>query len=187
MKEEWKDIIGYEGLYQVSNLGRVKSINRVVYYNDGRKFNYSSKILKVNINKRNYNNNIVHLYKNGIRKAIPVHRLVATSFIVNNDNLPEVNHIDGNRNNNKVENLEWSSRKDNMKHAFDNGLINNIGINHGNNIYAESQIIEVKKLLLLKLPHKQIEEITGVKKGTIEQISRNKQWKHITIKIEEGK
>ena len=187
MTEEWKDIIGYEGLYQVSNLGRVKSMNRVIYYSDGRKFNYYSQILKVNINKRNYNNNIVHLYKNGIRKAIPVHRLVATSFIVNNDNLPEVNHIDGNRNNNKVENLEWSSRKDNMKHAFDNGLINNIGINHGNNIYAESQIIEVKKLLLLKLPHKQIEEITGVKKGTIEQISRNKQWKHITIKIEEGK
>lgn len=66
---------------------------------------------------------IVDLYKNGKRKTVRVHRLVAEAFIPNNDNKPEVNHIDGNKHNNNVDNLEWVTKKENCRHAWNNNLI----------------------------------------------------------------
>lgn len=98
MKEEWRDIIGYEGLYQVSSLGRVKSLRKNI-------------IMKF-ITRSGYYNLV--LRKNGQRKSKQVHRLVAEAFIPNPDNLPIVNHIDYNRKNNKVENLEWCTQKQNV-------------------------------------------------------------------------
>ena len=97
MNEIWKDIEGYEGLYQISNLGRVKSLN----YNK-RGF---ERILKNKTGSRGYFN--VNLSKDGKSKNINVHRIVATHFIPNPDNLPQVNHKDENKQNNCVENLEW--------------------------------------------------------------------------------
>lgn len=98
-KELWKDIPGYEGLYQVSSLGRVRSLN----------FNHHgyTKILKQSITPRGYRN--VSLWKNGIHKVFGVHRLIAMTFIPNPNNLPEVNHKDENTSNNCITNLEWCS------------------------------------------------------------------------------
>lgn len=96
MKEIWKNIKGYEGLYEVSNLGRVKSLN----YNHTRKEGFLKPA-----DKRGYLS--VQLFKNGILKWHLVHRLVASAFIENPDNLPQVNHIDQNKKNNKVSNIEW--------------------------------------------------------------------------------
>ena len=90
--EEWKDIKGYEGLYQISNKGRVKSL-----YN-------KSKILRPGKRKGYF---FVWLYKNKKRKQYSIHRLVAEHFLLNPDNLPVVNHKDENKLNNNVENLEW--------------------------------------------------------------------------------
>ena len=114
--EEWKDIPGYEGLYQASNLGRIK---RILFVNNitTKKEN---KILKTRINKNNREQ--VMLYKNGKRKNKTVHRLVASAFLPNPNNYPEVNHIDGNSINNILTNLEWCTKKYNMKHAYDNNL-----------------------------------------------------------------
>ena len=95
MKEIWKDKKDYEGHYQVSNWGRIKSI----------KFG-KERILKQNIRCGYY---YVNLYKNNIKKQYPVHRLVAEVFIDNPDNLPQVNHKDENKTNNNVDNLEWCS------------------------------------------------------------------------------
>lgn len=119
MKEIWKDIRNYEGLYQISNLGRIKSISRKVRCKNYKR-EVKEKILKLNKNK-NYMQ--IALSKNCICKTFLVHRLVAETFIENPKNLLEVNHKDGNKHNNSVNNLEWCSRIENMRHAKDNDLI----------------------------------------------------------------
>lgn len=98
MEEIWKDVVGYEGLYKVSNLGRVKSMN---YHRSGKE-----KILKTD--KSRYER--VPLCKNGKETTETVHKLVAMAFIPNPYNLPQVNHKDENKLNNNVENLEWCTQ-----------------------------------------------------------------------------
>ena len=110
--EEWRPIKDYEGLYEVSNMGRVKNLN---YKGSGKE-----KILK-NI-KRRKGYLMVILTKNGKRRGFLVHRLVAEAFIPNPNNLPEVNHIDRDRANNHVDNLEWVTHSDNMKHSYKLGI-----------------------------------------------------------------
>ena len=105
MTEIWRDIKGYEGLYQVSNLGNVKSLPRLLIYSDGQKHYYKEKILKPTNHSRGYLK--VILCDNGIHKQFYVHRLVAEAFIPNPFNLPQVNHIDEDKTNNRVSNLEW--------------------------------------------------------------------------------
>lgn len=112
MQEIWKDIKGYEGLYQVSNLGNVRSLC----------FKNSNKIKLLKTSPTNCGYYKVQLYKNGIPKMHYVHRLVAKSFIENPLLKPEVNHLDGNKSNNKVNNLEWATDKENQDHATDTGL-----------------------------------------------------------------
>lgn len=102
--EEWKDIKGFERLYQVSNLGNVKSL----------KFG-KERILKPCKNKKGYL--CVWLFKNGKGKIGRVNRLVANAFLPNPNNLPEVNHIDEDKNNNRVDNLEWMSTKNNVRYS----------------------------------------------------------------------
>ena len=107
MKEIWKDIKGYEGLYQVSNLGRVKSLERYDSYN--RKVD--EKILKT---KENLGYIYVNLHKNGIQKGYKVHRLVAEAFIPNPNNKPCVDHINTIKDDNRADNLRWVTYKENM-------------------------------------------------------------------------
>lgn len=104
MNEEWRDIEEYEGLYQVSNLGRVKSL----------KFG-KEKILKFGKHKKGYL--LVCLCKDGKQKMFQVHRLVAIAFIPNPNNYQEVNHKDENKENNCVENLEWCTREYNVNYG----------------------------------------------------------------------
>ena len=108
--EIWKDIVGYENIYQVSNLGRVKSFHR------GK-----IKILHLTFKDTGYVH--VKLFKNFSRKTIGVHRLVAQAFIPNPNNLPVVNHINNNHSDNRVENLEWTTVSENTKHAYKIGAI----------------------------------------------------------------
>lgn len=118
--EEWRDVVGYEGLYQVSNLGRVKSLRRRLKHSDGRLRFYPEKIIKDLNTGTGYRH--VCLYQNKRRKQSYVHRLVAEAFIPNPNNFGDVNHIDGCKTNNHYQNLEWCSRSKNIKHAYDNGL-----------------------------------------------------------------
>lgn len=114
--EVWKDIPGYEGLYQVSNLGGVKSIKRPDAA--GSRL-LREKILKPTIGTRGYLN--VGLRKDNMQKKIEVHRLVAMAFIPNPQNLPQVNHKDEDKVNNCVDNLEWCSRSYNVNYGTRNG------------------------------------------------------------------
>lgn len=119
MKEEFRNIVGYEGLYQVSNLGNIKSLERTKT-NHSKYQLVNGRILKSSINHKGYV--YVILYKNNKQKGYLVHRLVAEAFIPNPENKPQVNHIDGNKLNNHVSNLEWVSQQENMQHALSNGL-----------------------------------------------------------------
>ena len=120
--EEWRDIEGYEGLYQVSNLGNVRSITRsVTYPNGGNRVFQGQELSKICAATGYYQ---VGLSRNGKVKVTNIHRLVAVAFIPNPENKPHVNHIDANKKNNDCSNLEWVTRHENMQHAHSLGLCN---------------------------------------------------------------
>lgn len=115
--ETWKNINGFEGLYEISTKGRIKSLG------NGKSTNPNQcleKIIKTGLSRNGYIK--CKLHKDGKRYYYNVHRLVALNFIQNIDNKKEVNHKDGNKKNNSVENLEWVTSSENQKHAFKNGL-----------------------------------------------------------------
>lgn len=119
MKEIWKDIKGYEGLYQVSNLGNVKSLDAIINCEGAKGIKChlrKGRILKKAINNKGYY--YVNLSKNSKVKNIKIHKIVANTFINNSNNYNCVNHIDGNKLNNFVENLEWCSYSHNNKEAY---------------------------------------------------------------------
>lgn len=118
--ESWRPCENYEGSYEVSNYGNVRSLNRNVEYLDGRIRAYIGQELKQSMDKYGYMN--VYLSKNGSDKRTRVHRLVAYAFIFNEHELPEVNHKDGDKSNNYWENLEWVSSSGNISHAIEMGL-----------------------------------------------------------------
>ena len=114
--EEWRDVAGFEGLYQVSNLGRLRSLDKV----DRGKKKWAGKILKQRINARGYMRTC--LCKNGEHINVRIHRLVAEAFIPNPDGKEQVNHIDGDKTNNAIGNLEWATCSENHAHAWATGL-----------------------------------------------------------------
>lgn len=122
MEEIWKDIKGYEGLYQVSNMGRIKSLERnVISYNRWGIYERTVKSKIVNGGKRGGYKGVI-LYDNKNHKSCLVHRLVAEAFISNPKNKPEVNHKNGIKTDNRVQNLEWVTSQENIKHAWSTGL-----------------------------------------------------------------
>ena len=105
--EIWKDIPDYEGLYQASNLGNIKSLKKnIILRQNGDNYGYMQVIL----------------YNGETRKTGKVHRLVGKAFIENPENKPQINHKDGNKKNNHVSNLEWLTNRENKKHAINTGL-----------------------------------------------------------------
>ena len=120
MTEIWKDIQGYEGLYQVSNFGRIKALHKVVSHKYAGTKTIPECIKKIQKNLNGYS--IIVLSINNKPKTFTVHRLVAKHFIHNPENKPEVNHIDGDKGNNHISNLEWNTKSENNQHAYNNGL-----------------------------------------------------------------
>ena len=122
IEEIWKDIKGFENYYQVSNLGRVKSKFRIIERIDGKNIRKEEKILNPYTSKKGYLMVDLSVYGKRVRKTIAVHRLVAIAFISNIENKPQINHIDGDKTNNRIDNLEWCTNKENQHHAIINGL-----------------------------------------------------------------
>lgn len=163
--EIWKDIIGYKGIYFVSNEGRIKS-------------NKHSKILSPN-KSRNQRYCRVKLYNKGYFKRFPVHRLVMIAFIGNVPKGKQINHIDGNKYNNNLCNLEYCTPKENCIHSFKNGLQKPVmGINHGQSVLTEIDVINIRKYYN-EFSLTQLSEIYNVTPENISLIIRRKRWKHI--------
>lgn len=121
----WKQIVGYEGYYEVSDAGEVRSVDRFVTSSNGvtRFLNGAPMKLTKSVGKNRKDGYfVVNLRKNHTSWVVPVHILVATAFIPNPDNLPTVNHKDGNKRNNRSSNLEWASYGENNEHALVHGL-----------------------------------------------------------------
>lgn len=121
--EIWKPIENFEHSYQISNFGRIKSLPRKVIYRDGRIRSYNEKILNLRIDPKGYY--FISLYKNTILIQERIHRLVAKAFIPNPENKPCVNHLDSDRLNNNLINLEWCTYSENTKHGVKQGNIKN--------------------------------------------------------------
>lgn len=124
MNEIWKDIEGYEGSYQVSNLGNVKRIGHYSFHprGKGHRFWLPERMLKQDLHNGPHPELLVTLSKEGICTSYQVHRLVASAFLPNPEHKPQVNHIDGDSCNNNLNNLEWVTGSENMQHAIRTGL-----------------------------------------------------------------
>lgn len=114
--EEWRDVVGYEGLYMISSLGRIVSIERTILQKNGIQRILKQTILKKGMSKGGYETALLH--NTHTRKLLLIHRLVAIAFIPNLDNKPCVDHIDRNRSNNVVSNLRWCTYSENMKNPL---------------------------------------------------------------------
>lgn len=177
-KEIWKDIIGYETYYQISNLGRVKSLAK--HSNGLSKNQYTDKeiILKPTISSTGYF--VVSLYINNKKIQHYIHRLIASHFIPNIDNKPEVNHINSIRHDNRLENLEWCTHKENIQHAVDTGQLKpKKGENHGGSKLTEIQVLEIKERLNNQENGVNIAKLFSVSHKTISKIKTGKRWNHI--------
>lgn len=118
MEEIWKDIVGYEGQYKVSNYGVVKSVARKVLFQRWNRISYAhypERLIKLFVSKKGYM--VAFLSNYSKTSTQQVHRLVAQAFIPNYENKPQVNHIDANKKNNWVSNLEWATQVENMNHG----------------------------------------------------------------------
>lgn len=124
ISERWADIVGYEGRYRVSSAGNVLSVGHSIVDSAGRMRFFPDKIITPCYG-RNPRHAYAHINLNkpdGTQQRVRIHRLVAEAFIPNPEGLPQVNHKDGNKANNNVENLEWCSIRDNLLHSFRTGL-----------------------------------------------------------------
>lgn len=179
--ENWKCISGLENLYQISNLGRIRSVSRKTLMKNGHYISCKGRVLKCSPKRKGYL--YCRITALGVKRNVMIHRAVAETFIPNPENKKQVNHIDGNKFNNAVDNLEWCTASENISHGFKHGLIPALrGEKNGSSKATESQALRVISLLkdgILK--HRQIADKVGVSKNIVKDISRGKTWRHLQI------
>lgn len=168
MDEEWRPVVGYEWIYQVSNLGNVRSIDRI----DSRKHKRVGVVLKRMIDSHGYYE--VNLCKNGRVKPTQVHKLVMRAFVGERPDGCDINHKDGNKTNPSVDNLEYVTEGYNVQHAFDHGLNHGRkGQKHHYAKFTNEQAKEVREIYARGgISHKELGKIFGVSASSISDIVR---------------
>lgn len=183
MEEIWKDIPGYEGYYQISNLGRVKTLERILPNNRFKNVLcvHKEKIMKQNNDTKGYP--AVTLRVNNVIKTLRVHRLVAQAFIPNPENKPQINHVNGVKTDYSIENLEWCNQSENNYHAYRVKLktsesVRGIKSHHAK--LTEEIVLEIRKRYLTEnISQKDLSEFYNVGKRNIGHIVNLEIWKHI--------
>jgi hypothetical protein len=186
--EVWKDIKDYEGIYQVSNFGNVKSLDREVAPNNRVPYWRKGKICKQS--KSNLGYMTVGFTVNNVKVNKYVHRLVAETFITNWCNHPQVNHVDCDKTNNRMYNLEWCTNSQNQIHATKNGLnklhlhrVAYSGEENGRSLLTKEQVLEIKqKYIPYKYSAKKLSKEYNVSESCITHILNNTSWKEIFTK-----
>jgi len=173
--EYWKPIKGYEDFYQVSNLGDIKSLFRLIKTGENKR-SVGERLLKQNTNRYGYK--MVSLSKDSVLKTVSVHRLVGIAFVDNTQNKSEINHIDGNKSNNEIHNLEWCTKSENNKHSLKLGLrVTKKGIEHYNSRFKEEDIINIRNS---NLSESNLSNLYNVNRATIGKIKRFERYKNIS-------
>lgn len=179
--EQWKAVVGYEGFYEVSDQGRVRSVDRFVKnnYGDGSQHRVKRRGIVMKVRENRYGYLYLVISKQGKPKTISVHRLVAMAFIGEITDGLEVNHIDGCKTNNRVENLEIVTHAENIHHAMRTGLRNNKGERHNRAKLTETQVLEIRAKMDGGASGTVLAEEYGVYYTAIYKIARRELWKHI--------
>lgn len=176
MKEEWRNIVGFDCKYKISNTGKVLSVARLQW--NGFVW-WQSKEIQLKPSPIATYLYVDLLNRGEKRVRFAIHRLVATHFIPNPDNLPQVNHKDGNKQNNNVENLEWCTSKYNLEHARRTGLSKNFGEGVHNAKLKEHDVVSIRELATKGISQYAIASRYNVTQTCISAIIRRKTWKHI--------
>lgn len=185
--EIWKDIEGFEGFYQISNLKRVRSLGFLTSSNI--KHNSSiyrkGRVLKPILKNTGYYS--FNLCKNGVRQMKDLHRIFAEAFLPNPENKPEINHINGIKTDNNLSNLEWVTRKENALHAYKTNLMPGIKTYYGEenpvSKLNNAKVREIKRMLKMGIMQTQIAKTFAVNPSTIKAIKQNKTWKQVQYTI----
>jgi hypothetical protein len=172
MKEIWKPIKGYEGRYEVSNLGRVKSLDRKSKNKATPEMIVKGRLIK-DCNTNGYRT--LRLSLRNVPKMFYVHRLVCSAFVENPNNKKTVNHIDGDKTNNHYSNLEWTSLAENIRHANKAGLRININRKTGKQL-TKKQALELIELLNKGCKNKDIAKEYNISLSSVYNIKAGKQW-----------
>lgn len=178
--EIWVDIEGYEGLYQISNKIRIRSLPRTIFSTKGKSVTIPGKVLTPTDRGDGYL--VVGLRNRGNDKTFLVHRLLAAAFIPNPENKPEVNHKDADKGNHSIENLEWVTRKENIQHASKMGLVGGKSCPGSTNPFSklnEEQVARIKERLAAGEKITEIAKDYKVAPSTIGKIKHGISWKHV--------
>jgi hypothetical protein len=177
MDEIWLPVNGFEGSYEVSNLGRVRSLDRVVNGRWGKPRFYEGKFMAQRSSSTGYA--LVSLSRPRERQQVAtVHRLVAIAFIPNPEGKPQVNHVDGVKTNNNVKNLEWSTNQENVTHAYRIGLSAQ-GVDHPAAKLTPELIQKAKELRETGHTYAAIGRMFGLNYTVISKALRGVSWKHL--------
>ena len=186
--EIWKDVVGYEGYYKVSNLGRVKGVERQFTQFNSLTKNYNTKTLPEKIMKPHEDKDgylKLQLTRDGEHNKFFVHRLVALAFIPNTENKPQVNHKQGNKKDNRVDMLEWNTVSENQQHAHDNKLYEcQRGETNGHAKLTEAQVRKIHELYSGgNITQQYLADMFGVAGNAISRIVNGLRWNHIYKEI----
>ena len=176
--EQWKNIAEYEGRYQVSDHGRIRSLNRRVVRNDGVTLRLKGKIKKQGKHRQGYM--LIDLSKAGEKKTYLVHRLVAEAFVDNPKDKLEVNHKDGDKKNNHARSLEWCTPQENSLHTYHTELRDRPrGELNGRSKLNRFQVKRVRLMRQLGTTYAETGRIFKLNPVTIRDVCLRKLWKHI--------
>lgn len=179
-EEQWKDVVGWEDRYEVSNFGNVKSksyLKHTANMHGPMSFMTRPKVMSQVVNPGGYL--AIDLRKNKTRATGLIHRLVATAFLENPDNLPIVNPKDSDRTNNRYSNLEWCTQQHNVQHSYDSGSNSNKGDDHPCHIFTEAIARKIRVMHAEGWGVQALADLYGMRYDTTKAALTGKNWGHV--------